>query len=63
MGPDEFHEGYPGSPTPGLNNNAYTNIMAAWVLRRALEVLGSPTCAAPIMTRLSFVRGGDRALE
>jgi trehalose/maltose hydrolase-like predicted phosphorylase len=39
MGPDEFHEGYPGSPTPGLNNNAYTNIMAVWVLRRALDVL------------------------
>jgi trehalose/maltose hydrolase-like predicted phosphorylase len=39
MGPDEFHEGYPDSPTPGLNNNAYTNIMAVWVLCRALEVL------------------------
>ena len=39
MGPDEFHEGYPGLPTPGLNNNAYTNIMAVWVLCRALEVL------------------------
>ena len=39
MGPDEFHEGYPGSPTPGLNNNAYTNIMAVWVLCRALDVL------------------------
>ncbi len=39
MGPDEFHEGYPDSATPGLNNNAYTNIMAVWVLCRALEVL------------------------
>jgi trehalose/maltose hydrolase-like predicted phosphorylase len=39
MGPDEFHEGYPGAPRPGLNNNAYTNIMAVWVLCRALEVL------------------------
>lgn len=39
VGPDEFHEGYPDSSTPGLNNNAYTNIMAAWVLRRALDVL------------------------
>jgi trehalose/maltose hydrolase-like predicted phosphorylase len=39
MGPDEFHDGYPDSPTPGLNNNAYTNIMAVWVLCRALEVL------------------------
>jgi trehalose/maltose hydrolase-like predicted phosphorylase len=39
IGPDEFHTGYPGETTPGLNNNAYTNIMAAWVLLRALEVL------------------------
>ena len=39
MGPDEFHDGYPDSATPGINNNAYTNIMAVWVLCRALEVL------------------------
>lgn len=39
MGPDEFHEGYPDATTPGLNNNAYTNVMAVWVLCRALEVL------------------------
>lgn len=39
MGPDEFHDGYPDSATPGLNNNAYTNVMAVWVLCRALEVL------------------------
>ncbi|MBK5205345.1 MAG: beta-phosphoglucomutase family hydrolase [Polaromonas sp.] len=39
MGPDEFHDGYADSATPGLNNNAYTNIMAVWVLCRALEVL------------------------
>ena len=38
MGPDEFHDGYPESATPGLNNNAYTNILAVWVLCRALEV-------------------------
>ncbi|MFW6324547.1 MAG: glycosyl hydrolase family 65 protein, partial [Desulfovibrionales bacterium] len=35
MGPDEFHEKYPGSDTPGVDNNAYTNVMAAWVLCRA----------------------------
>ncbi|HNK51832.1 MAG TPA: glycosyl hydrolase family 65 protein, partial [Nitrospira sp.] len=29
----------PDSPAPGLKNNAYTNIMAVWVLWRALEVL------------------------
>jgi trehalose/maltose hydrolase-like predicted phosphorylase len=39
MGPDEFHEGYPESTTPGLDNNAYTNVMAVWVLCRALDVL------------------------
>jgi alpha,alpha-trehalase len=39
MGPDEFHTGYPSAPSDGVDNNAYTNIMAAWVLLRALEVL------------------------
>jgi beta-phosphoglucomutase family hydrolase len=39
MGPDEFHEGYPNSPAAGLDNNAYTNIMAVWVMCRALDVL------------------------
>jgi trehalose/maltose hydrolase-like predicted phosphorylase len=39
MGPDEFHEGYPDAAMPGLNNNAYTNIMVVWVLCRAMEVL------------------------
>jgi beta-phosphoglucomutase family hydrolase len=39
MGPDEFHDGSPDSATPGLDNNAYTNLMAVWVLCRALEVL------------------------
>ncbi|MFQ5991913.1 MAG: glycoside hydrolase family 65 protein [Nitrospiraceae bacterium] len=39
MGPDEYHDRYPDSDEPGLNNNAYTNIMAVWVLCRALEIL------------------------
>jgi len=39
VGPDEFHDGYPGAMEPGLSNNAYTNVMAAWVLCRALDVL------------------------
>jgi alpha,alpha-trehalase len=39
MGPDEYHDAYPDAEEPGLNNNAYTNIMAVWVLCRALEVL------------------------
>jgi trehalose/maltose hydrolase-like predicted phosphorylase len=39
MGPDEYHEAYPGRDRPGLDNNTYTNVMAVWVLRRALEAL------------------------
>lgn len=38
MGPDEFHDGYPWEPGPGLTDNAYTNVMAAWLLWRAGEV-------------------------
>ena len=40
MGPDEYHYAYPGSNKPGINNNAYTNVMAVWVLQKAIEVLG-----------------------
>ena len=39
MGPDEFHDAYPGAAAPGIDNNAYTNVMAVWVVRRALELL------------------------
>lgn len=39
MGPDEYHEGYPDAAPTGLKNDAYTNIMAVWVLRRAQDVL------------------------
>ncbi len=40
IGPDEFHSGYPGAEDDGIDNNAYTNIMAVWVLSRAQEALG-----------------------
>jgi trehalose/maltose hydrolase-like predicted phosphorylase len=39
MGPDEFHTRYPDAEEPGLDNNAYTNVMAAWTLRLASGVL------------------------
>ena len=39
VGPDEYHTKYPDSDEPGLNNNAYTNVMVSWVLSRASEVL------------------------
>ncbi len=39
MGPDEFHEKYPDSDEEGLRNNAYTNVMVAWICEIAQEVL------------------------
>jgi len=39
IGPDEFHDAYAGDPEPGINNNAYTNFMVAWLMCRALEVM------------------------
>ena len=39
IGPDEFQTAYPGADKPGLDNHAYTSVMAAWVLWRALELL------------------------
>ena len=56
MGPDEFHDAYPEATTPGLDNNAYTNIMAVWVLCRALEVLNllSEARRAELTTRLGI---------
>ncbi|WP_445527707.1 glycoside hydrolase family 65 protein [Streptomyces cyslabdanicus] len=39
MGPDEYHDAYPDAERPGLDDNAYTNVTAAWVLDRALQVL------------------------
>lgn len=39
MGPDEYHDGYPDAPGQGLVDNAYTNVLTAWVCRRALDVL------------------------
>ena len=39
MGPDEFHEKYPGAERGGLRNNAYTNVMVAWLCGLACEVL------------------------
>ena len=38
IGPDEYHDAYPKSKTPGLKNNAYTNIMAVFVLNKAVEL-------------------------
>lgn len=39
IGPDEFHAGYPDRPYDGVDDNAYTNVMAAWVILRAMDAL------------------------
>ncbi len=39
MGPDEFHESYPDSKEGGLTDNAYTNLMFAWLLGKVPEIL------------------------
>ena len=58
MGPDEYHEGYPGRDQPGLDNNAYTNLMAVWCLCRAFEVLETlpPAFARELTDRLGIYR-------
>ncbi|MEA1875814.1 MAG: glycosyl hydrolase family 65 protein [Bacteroidota bacterium] len=38
MGPDEFHEEHPASPGGGVKDNAYTNIMVAWLFEKAAEI-------------------------
>jgi alpha,alpha-trehalase len=43
MGPDEYHDAYPDADRPGLDDNAYTNVMVAWTLIRSLETLDALT--------------------
>jgi trehalose/maltose hydrolase-like predicted phosphorylase len=39
MGPDEFHDKYPDAPEGGLRNNAYTNVLVAWLCGIAGQLL------------------------
>ena len=39
MGPDEFHEMYPGAEKGGLKDNAYTNMMVSWMFGMVPEIL------------------------
>lgn len=39
MGPDEYHTGYPDNLRAGLDDNAYTNVMAAWVCAQACGIM------------------------
>ena len=62
MGPDEFHEKYPGAERGGLANNAYTNVMVAWLLRHrgetALAALGEQRRRIARTTRYRGRRAG-----
>lgn len=59
MGPDEFHDGYPDAPGEGVRNNAYTNVMAAWVMQRAVDVVAllSPRYADQMWNRVRLHPG------
>ncbi len=46
MGPDEYHERYADREELGVDNNAYTNIMAVWCLCRAFDTLDALPAAA-----------------
>ncbi|WP_088889487.1 glycoside hydrolase family 65 protein [Leptolyngbya ohadii] len=54
VGPDEYHTAYPDADQPGINNNTYTNVMAAWTLSRTREMLDllPPSIQAEIRDRL-----------
>jgi len=41
MGPDEFHEKYPGKSDEegGINDNAYTNVMVSWLFTKIDSIL------------------------
>ncbi|MFD7974682.1 glycoside hydrolase family 65 protein [Streptomyces sp. NPDC059071] len=59
VGPDEYHDAYPGAADPGIDDNAYTNATAAWVLARGLDLLGELPAArrSELSERLSLDAG------
>ncbi|MDD3961748.1 MAG: beta-phosphoglucomutase family hydrolase [Bacteroidales bacterium] len=62
MGPDEFHEKNPGSEKAGLKDNAYTNLMVAWLLRTIDELTGT-THKPSIISALNLVLSDDGILS
>ena len=58
VGPDEYHEAYPDSERPGIDNNAYTNVMTAWVMRcGARPHRGAAAGCKPFSSRAPGRRG------
>ncbi len=63
MGPDEFHEKYPGASKAGLRNNAYTNVMVAWLCELAGGVLSLlPASRADALRARLEIAGEELAL-
>ncbi|MFQ5974610.1 MAG: glycoside hydrolase family 65 protein, partial [Alphaproteobacteria bacterium] len=56
MGPDEYHDAYPDREEPGLDNNAYTNVMTVWLLRQSLRMLDEvpPELRSDLVERLAL---------
>jgi trehalose/maltose hydrolase-like predicted phosphorylase len=56
MGPDEFHEKYPGAQQGGLRNNAYTNVMVARLCAVAGKLLSllPPSSSEGLRARLGI---------
>ena len=56
MGPDEFHESYPGTNEGGIRDNAYTNIMAAWMFSKTPMILSamSQTSKDKLFAKIKF---------
>ncbi|WP_051152805.1 trehalose-phosphatase [Nocardia niigatensis] len=54
IGPDEFHTGSPSDPGSGVDDNAYTNVMAVWTLLRARDALDrlTPRARAELLESL-----------
>ena len=59
MGPDEFHDKYPDAPRGGLRNNAYTNVMVAWLCDIADKLLALLPASRAEELRERFSIGDD----
>jgi trehalose 6-phosphate phosphatase len=55
VGPDEYSTRYPGAAEPGIDDNAYTNVMAVWLWHRARDALA----ALPVTRRAELVERLD----
>ena len=56
MGPDEFHEKLPGSDEGGVRNNAYTNLMVAWLFTKVTSYLDNAAAGKmePLLRKLAL---------